>query len=362
MVFFPEVFPDPRVLEDEGEDKVLQYQQPFPDPVPIGHYRFHDGSEDVEKVVKEVVSRSAYLDLIQQACARHGDRLTVRFFNHCDRVFDAAVLDELDQVRSLAIDGILQSRNLEAVGRLPKLNNMRFGLLGKHKPDVLATVGVQRLTSFTLAETLTPPIDLAPIGEAQSLRTLRLLARGKNTESIGNCASLTELAIDPSPKFSLGFINQLAGLEILKFVLGRRESIGEIESLPALRDLSFREVHLLEDLGDLQRFPRLRRLLLSDQKRIAELQVGPGNAELEHIRLYSVPALHRIKGLSSLPVLKSLWAYDSRLSLAWTALPPTLTHFQLVTKSVKGRDTHDAEVRKAGLIPEAHRGSDFFYK
>src|SRR5918992_5564064 len=62
----------------------------------------------------------------------------------------------------------------------------------------------------------------------------------------------------------------------------------------ALRDLSFREVRNLEDLGDLQRFPRLRRLQVSDQPKVAELHVGRRNDELEHLYLYSMPGLYRL--------------------------------------------------------------------
>ena len=145
-------------------------------------------------------------------------------------------------------------------------------------------------------------------------------------------------------------------------MLGSSQSIRQIGALPALRDLSAFEVHLLEDLGDLQRFPSLRRLQLSDQKRIAGIHVGAANAALEHMRLYSVPALHSIAGLSSLPALKSLWAYDSRLQLSWSELPATVTHFQLVTKAVKGRDGRDADVRARGLIPALHPDAEFFYK
>lgn len=353
-----EILPDPRALRprDEAAVQTLQIHRPIPERVPIGHF------DDRGEVVDEIVSRAKYLDLIQQACAALGDGLTIRFFDHFEVGFDASVLDHLDEIRCLAIDGMKQVFNPEAVGRLPKLTDLLFGPWGKHGADVLAALGVQRLEHFTLAGTPTPKIDLAPLGEARSLRTLRLLGRGKNTEAIGNCTSLIELAIDASDKFSLDFINRLDRLEVLKFVLGNAKSIGAIESLPALRDLSFFEVHYLEDLGDLQRFPCLRRLQLSDQPRIAELQVGPGNTALEHMRLFSVPALRAIEGLSELPALKSFWAYDSRLDLPWTELPPTLTHFQLVTKKLKGRDAHDADVRARGLIPDVHPDSHFFYK
>lgn len=194
------------------------------------------------------------------------------------------------------------------------------------------------------------------------MQVLRLLSRGKNTEAVGTCRSLQELAIVPSDKFDLASIGQLQSLEVLKFVLGKTTSVAKVPSLPELRDLSFKEVHSLERLGDLERFPKLRRLQLEDQKRVEKIAVGPSNADLEHIRLYGVPALRRISGLKRLPRLKSLWAYDSSFEPDWASLPPSLTHFQLVSKRMKGRTEHDDEVRAHGLIPGPSPDASFFYK
>jgi hypothetical protein len=212
-------------------------------------------------------------------------------FTTFEEVFDASVLDSLPDVRRLSIDGLSDLRHPEAVGRLPKLTSLRFGPRHVGNSRILAELGVHRLTHFTLAATPTPTIDLAPLGEARALRSLRLLGHGKNTEAIGRVTSLEELAIQPSSKFSLEFINRLVSLESLKFVLGNANTIRPIEALPELRDLSFREVRNLEDLGHLERFPRLRRLQVSDQPKVAELTVGSGNAALEHLYLYSVPRL-----------------------------------------------------------------------
>ena len=355
-----EVLPDPRVPDGAigpGAVQVLQFHRTIPERVQIGHF----GPGGVE-VVDEVVSRTAYLDLIQQACAAHGDRLEIRFYDHRDGPFDASVLDHLDEIRRLSIDGVEGIRHPEAVGRLPKLADLRFGPWRIDNSRILGVMGVQRLTDFTLATTPAPAIDLAPLGEARALRSLRLLGHGKNTEAIASLAQLAELAIQPSSKFSLACINSLVSLHTLKFVLGNARSIGAIESLPSLQDLSFREVRNLEDVGSLERFPRLRRLLVSDQPRLTELRVGPANATLEHLYLYSVPRLHALPGLSALPALQSFFAYDSRLELPWAELPATLTHFQLMTKAVKGRTAHAAQVRAKGLIPDVRPGSQFFYK
>ena len=92
------------------------------------------------------------------------------------------------------------------------------------------------------------------------------------------------------------------------------------------------------------------------------MHVGRRNATLEHLYLYSVPRLYVLDGFSALPAVKSLFAYDSRLDLPWSKLPSTLTHFQLLTKTVKGRDAHDAQVRARGLTPNVHPDAVFFYK
>lgn len=358
---FYEVLPDPRALvaqrKGEREVQVLQIHRPIPDPVQIGHFDPR-GSE----IVDEVVSRTGYLDLIQQAASRLGDGLEVRFYDHDFGAFDASVLDHLNEIRRLSLDGLEIVSHPEAVGRLPKLTFLRFGPRRIDDARILAGIGVHRLEHFTLASTPTRAIDLAPLGDARSMRSLRLLGHGKNTEAIGRLTSLEELALQPSSKFSLEFINGLVSLETLKFVLGNAKSISSVEALPALRDLSLREVRNLEDLGNLERFPNLRRLLISDQPRITELQVGRANAALEHIYLYSVPGLRMLKGFSELPAVKSFFVYDGRLELPWSELPATLTHFQLMTKAIKGRDAHSAEVRAKGLIPDVHPDSQFFYK
>jgi hypothetical protein len=309
----------------------------------------------------EVISRTVYLDRIQQACAALKDKLEVRFYDHFEDEFDASVLDGLHEIRLLSIDGLPRVRHPDAVGRLPKLTSLRFGPREIDDPRILRALGVHRLEHFTLAGMPSPAI-LAPFADARSLRTLRLLGHGKNTEAIGHVTSLAELAIQPSSKFSLEFINRLTSLEVLKFVLGSATSISAIGSLPALRDLSFREVRNVEDLGDLERFPRLRRLQVSDQPKIAELHVGPRNAALEHLYLYSVPKLRSVEGFSALPAVKSLFAYNSLLDLPLSKLPPTLTHFQLMSKAVKGRDAHNAQVRAKGLNPAVHPDAEFFYK
>jgi hypothetical protein len=43
-------------------------------------------------------------------------------------------------------------------------------------------------------------------------------------------------------------------------------------------------------------------------------------------------------------------------------MPPTVTHFALMPRTLKARRKHEAEVRARGLIPEIHPDAAFFYK
>lgn len=150
-----DVLPDPRafVAPKSGAVQVLQIHRPLPDTVHIGH--FDPGALEV---VDEIVGRMAYPDLIQQACARLGDGLEVRFYDHGLGEFDASVLDHLDEIRCLSIDGLATIRQPEAIGRLPKLTVLRFGPWRINDARILGTIGVHRLEHFTLASTPKPAI------------------------------------------------------------------------------------------------------------------------------------------------------------------------------------------------------------
>jgi len=353
---YQSVFLDPlNPYKERKGNWTLQIRSPLPDFVPIGHYE----PNRPDPVINETIGRSEYLDRIQQSCARYGARYLVRFYDHVDSEFDASILDQLSEIRSLKIDVNCEITHPEAVGRLPNLERLGLAPRGKTPSDILELMDVARLTSFTLGETSTPPIDLSPLAKAKSLRTLRLLAQGKNIEAIGECISLLELSLHPPKNVSLDWVNRLQQIEVLKFSLGSLQSMEAVGPLPNLKDLSFNEVRLLETLGDLQRFPALRRLQTSYQPRLKKLYVGSGNVALEHITVDGIDCIH---GFTELPALKSLWSFNGGFSPAWSELPRTLTHFALVTPSLKKREKHFADVRAKGLIPEPHPDASFFYK
>jgi hypothetical protein len=350
------IFVDPRRPYPNwaGNGWVLQIQGPLPDPVPVGHC-----NEQAQEIIDEHVPRDEYLERIQHACAEHGEAYEVRFYDHFETIFDAAILDRLSEIRALTIDPQCEIINPEAVARLPRLRNLALGPSGKQRGDLLAAMDVQRVETFTLGSTSEPRLDLSPLGESRTLKGIRILAAGRNMEAVGDCRSVTELSIQPTEKMDIGFIGRLEQLEVLKLSVGRLRSIEAIGPLPNLRDLSLFEVHTLEELGDLQRFPRLRRLQIDYQKRLKRLRVGSTNGHLEHI---NVSGIDEIEGFSELPALKSFNNFGGGFAPGWDQLPPTLTHFALPMPSLKKREKHFTDVRAHGYAPELHPDAQFLYK
>ncbi len=304
----------------------------------------------------------AYFDRLNAMCRTWGARLTVRFYGFHGEVFDAALLERLPEVRALVLNGFDEDvENLEAVGALAHLTSLGLGIFELADKDILARLPLGRLEALTLEETRTKALDLAPLGEARALRHLRVFGHRKNIEAVGGLAELREFAFNPAKGVDLGFLNGLAGLRSLKFVLGGTGTLEPV-ALPDLEELALTQVRGLAALGDLGRFKGLRRLLIQDQPHLDAITVSPANAALEHVWLHNCPALGRIDGLGTLSGLKSLHAVETGLDLPGLDLPRSLTHLSVFTGRAASEAAEAHAIRALGRIPEAHPEMPFFYK
>lgn len=302
-----------------------------------------------------------YLERLDGMCARWGDRLTVRFYAHYSQVFDASILERLPNVASLAADCLWQASNLEAIGDLRRLSKLRLGVFELADKDILRKLPLRQLGELTLTPTSTKAVDLAPLAEAKVLRRLFLEGHHRNIEALKALDGLEEFTLNAKKGLDLRFINGMTGLVALKFNLGGTESIEAIE-LPQLRDLAFTMTRGLTELGDLQRFPKLRRLLMQDQQHISQVRVGAGNADLEHLWFYNCKALNAIAGVAQCGSLKSIrWLFTDN-DPAKLMLPASLTHLLMLSGKRKAEADEIAAIEALGYIASQHPEAQFFYK
>lgn len=307
------------------------------------------------------VSANDYVARLRGLLDTWGERLTLSFTAHYGEIFDGAVLEQFPQVRSLAIGGLDEAINLEAISELPHLTRLSLNYYGLEDNGLLGKLPVEQLTSLGLGKTKTKALDLAPLGRAGKLKGLYLEGHHRNLHALSALHGLEEFTFNPTAKGSLAFINGMSGLRVLKFVLGGTASIEEI-ALPVLEDLAFTMVRGLAELGDMQRFPALRRLRIQDQQQIRRIMFGADNTALEHLWLFNCSRLAAIDGLPECTQLKSLrWLFTGRDPSA-LSLPPSLTHLHMLSGKQKTEAAERAAIEKLGYIAEDHEGANFFYK
>ena len=310
-----------------------------------------------------LVDRNTYLQRLRKMCEQWGDRLTVRFYSYFDQVFDAEVLLEFPEIRSLMINNMHgEVKNLELIGNMPNIRNLHLGIYELDDKRLLEKLPIENLVELTIEESKTKALDLAPLADARALRTLRLFGHKKNIEAIGALSNLNAFVFNPSSNKPLHFLNGLASLRSLKFVLGGAESLAGLNVLPALEEIAFTMVRGLVDIGDLQRFPSLRRGLMQDQPQIETVRMGAKNTALQHLWFYNCPKLANLEGIGELPVLESLRIVISAIKLDKMVLPKSLTHLGLYSTEVKKEADERAAIEALGLLPSDHPDMPFFYK
>lgn len=346
-----------RELARGGEFEV-QFAAPLATKLQIA--RFEDAGN---LVCGPQIDRAAYMKRINEMCAKWKEKFSVRFYGHHGKTFDGEILLEIPDVASLCVNCIYDStRNLDAIGRLKSLKRLAFGVFELDDRNILRAFPLEQLAELTLEETRTKALDLAPLERAKALRSLRLFGHKKNIAAVGSLQALEAFVFNPAKTLDCGFLNNLDSLRSLKFVLGGIESIAAINQLPNLKELAITRVRGLTEIGDLQRFPFLKRLLVQDLPHLEHLQTGAGNASLRHIWIYNCPQFSEFVGLEVLPSIESLSLLNTKLRLSDFDAPKTLSH--LMVYSLKR--SSEAEERRAiealGLAADAHPSMPFFYK
>lgn len=282
----------------------------------------------------------ADLDALAADC---GAALEIRFYGYHFSPFDAAILRALPHVANLSLDCHTSAINLECLGDLRQLRQLQLGVYEMQEHDILALENLRALEYLSLGETRKANVDLAPLRHWPQLAQLHTTGHVKNIAAITALPALAQLSLSQvKSKDEVDFISAMPALARLRFILGGRTSVAHVTA-PLLEELEVVRVRGLEDLGDIGRFPRLRRLAVEDQIKLQEVRLG-SNPALAWLVLRNCKTLARLPGLAALPALDNLGVQLTQLdidALLADGLPATLTHLTLAT----GKRKRDEEIR-----------------
>lgn len=282
----------------------------------------------------------ADLDALAAGC---GAALEIRFYGYHFTPFDAAIVRALPHAANLSLDCHTSAVNLETLGELQHLQQLQLGVYELAQHDILALENLRGLEYLSLGETRKASIDLAPLRHWSRLAQLHTTGHVKNIEAVTALPALAQLSLSQvKSKDAVDFIGAMPALRQLRFILGGRASIAHVAA-PLLEELEVVRVRGLEDLGDLGRFPRLRRVSVEDQIKIKEIRLG-ANPALEWLILRNCKTLEHLHGLATLPALQALAVYMTQLdldALQADGMPPALKQLSFST----GKKTRDEKIR-----------------
>jgi len=228
-------------------------------------------------------------------CAEFGARLQIRFYGFQWREFDTSLLRHLPHVANLSIDTVRTIADFAPVASLPNLTRLRFGVYEHPDGRFLQQLDLARLTHLTLAENKRRNFDLSPLAAATSLEQVFIQGHDRGIEAISALPCLSDVSLSGFPKrHDLAFLNSLASLRSLFLILGTRSSIAEFTH-PALSKLRIVWIRELEDLGPLRRFTALEDLTIEDQLRLTVLDIG--GLDLRRLTVSNCKRLERIVGI-----------------------------------------------------------------
>ncbi|MEL6878101.1 MAG: hypothetical protein AAGL68_08405 [Pseudomonadota bacterium] len=305
--------------------------------------------------------RADYLARVNAMCREWGPKLTVRFYGHYGDVFDGRSVHQFPDAHSLSVNCIHEAENVDAIGELPHLSRLSVGIYELKDKALLSKLPLERLTHLTLTATETKALDLAPLADAKALQKLYLEGHHKNIAALANLNGLQEFTFNAKKGLDLSFINGMSDLRALKFNLGGTESIENI-ALDRLQDIAFTKVRGLSELGDMQRFPALRRLLAQDLQQFARIKFGAANQKLEHLHFFNCGKLTRIEGLAQCPQLLSLRWLFTDIDPASLDLPKSLTHLHMLSGKRSDEAREKEAIEAMGYIAGDHRNASFSYK
>ena len=252
---------------------------------------------------------AALLAELDALCRQYGDAIKVRFYGFHGQEFDCSVLSGLPNVRDLTLDSYAVA-NFSALQRLENLQRLHVGIFELKAPDFLSWPNLQGLTHLGLGGTKRAHFDLRPLEQFQDLRRLFVDGHTKNIDATGSLPALADLTLKIAHTASIAFVNRLAALRSLTFILGGRVNLDELDDCP-IEELEIIRVKGFEALDRLERFPRLRRLLIEDQLRLTQLSFDREMPALEELRILGCKKFARLDGLGQLSGLKHLRLYGT---------------------------------------------------
>lgn len=254
----------------------------------------------------------AMLAALNALCEELDDHLCIRFYGHYGEAFDCAHLKYLPSVKNLNLDCLNAVENFDTLRQLEHLARLNIGIYTFLETDFLSWPNLARLTSLCIAENQKNNIDLQYLSRYSELDTLFLNAHVKGIESLAALTNARHLSLSIPSRASIKFLNHLPRLLHLRFILGGRQNLDDLENY-RIEELEIVRVKGYAEFNNLSEFHNLKKLLIEDQIQIKHLDFGTQLHQLSELTILNCKNLESLAGLAQLRKLSKLTIYKTNI-------------------------------------------------
>ncbi len=290
------------------------------------------------------------LSLINSLCEKYDMSFAVRFYGHYSSIFDCKILLKIPEVKCLYVDCLLNADNLLTLSQLHKLQKLSLGVYELTETEILNSENFKQLTELTLTETKTKALNLEYLKDYGNLKYLILGGHTKNISSVGNLQDLEYLSLNSIKKTSVDFINKLKRLKTLKFILGGRENIHEIDD-NEIEHLEVVWVRGFNDISNIRKFKKLKFLKFEDNIKLEKINFEEEMPFLKSLAVSNCKTLNSLTGLHQLTSLERIGIYQTNIdfdTFITQDLPASLKAIRFYTSKNKLNDTIKIRIKDKG--------------
>jgi hypothetical protein len=290
------------------------------------------------------------LSQLNELCIKYDENFGVRFYGHYAGSFDFRTLLKIPNVKCLYVDCLTKAENVSCISELQKLKMLSLGVFELQETEILNSDNLRHLTTLFLTETRTKALNLDYLRDYKNLKELIIGQHTKNIEAVGELANLEFLSFNSIKKTPVPFVNKLKKLKTLRFILGGRENIHEIEN-NEIENLDITWVRGFNDISNLSNFKKLKTLLVQDNIQLPNIHFNTEFPNLIDLKILNCKTLHSLTGLENLTALNQLRIHKTNLDLETLLkqkLPSTLKTFSFYSMKKKVDDEIREKLKSKG--------------
>ena len=282
------------------------------------------------------------LTQINYLCKHYDQNLAIRFYGHYFSKFDCSVVKQISNVKNLSIDGLNDFENVYALTELENLKVFALGIYDLKEPDFFKSDGFKQLIELDIYATNSKKLNLEYVRNFKSLKYLTIEEHTKNMEAIGEVSNLEYLCLRSIKQKSVEFINNIKKLKTLRFLLGSRENIKEINE-NEIENLEISWVRGFNNITNVSNFKKIKILSLEDNIKLDKINFDIELSALTDLKILNCKTLNSVTGIENLPSLTQFIIGKTDVNfenVIKQKLPATLKVFEFYT----GKKSIDIEI------------------